>query len=57
MAKDSDDPYYIGKQRRPQKQGEPNQDEPKTKAEVLAVTWGLTRAILMPTARLQYGGY
>ena len=43
MAKDSDDPYYIGKQRRPQKQGEPNQDEPKTKAEVLAVTWGLTR--------------
>ena len=44
MAKDSDDPSYIGKRRvRPQKQGEPNRDEPKTKAEVLAVTWGLTR--------------
>ena len=38
-----DDPYGIGSLRARSKKEQPKQDEPKNKAEVLAVTWGLTQ--------------
>jgi hypothetical protein len=44
MAKNSDDAYFLGRQPRfrPQQQEAPNQDEAKSKAECLAVVWGMT---------------
>jgi hypothetical protein len=39
----TDDPHEIGSLRARAKKEQPKQDEPKNKAEVLAVTWGLTQ--------------
>jgi len=39
----TDDPYDIGSLRARTKKEQPKADEPKTKAEALAVTWGLTQ--------------
>jgi hypothetical protein len=39
----TDNPYGVGPLRARAKKEQPKQDEPKNKAEVLAVTWGLTQ--------------